>query len=876
METKAITNNFGQGMTNIPSDAICPDDTTSAEYNIIFRDGEHRPIQSPVNLFDRQDETNRNKKQLLYIHSYNNIKRCIFYDTDNKHLYWSYYNSVNNQNVLIGTFSMELEEINGITSIGNTLIISLTTEGHKSLHYFLWKQDRTGRIGYFFIGTRLPHPIVSFHLKKEPEETYSYSRGAKGGMFSVSSQNKILYDEKNEEDVKAFFTGLYSKNKIEIARNKEFCNPFTIRYAVKMFDGSYTNISVPIILFPSLRSNTWGEDHGDDYMLYTHSLQLEYRVENDLSDWEDIIKKIAVFISNPVDIVDNGIPSYHDVLKYDHIVYMTKIYGTSGSISGNFYEKENFDVEEGSTEITYNYVMTIKEEKDIIYELINSSVFYKVFEIDTYKQLEWKGIKELVRKYDLENITTLEQLDHDDYFSFCPISSSNIYTYNRRLNLSNISRGFYSGHNLFMPLMRDRSNIGKKVTSFVYINTNEGIRIVKNEYDSDDVLGYYYYYPDPRANQVDFYLDGEPYKTRTLKPHPLLNGAYYIENYLPNETTNTEIVNLESPMPTENTEPEQLQNEVWVSEVNNPFVFNASGVNTVGNGSIIGVVSNTTALSQGQFGQFPLICFTTDGIYALQTSETGIYSAAHPISREVCNNPKSIVATDHLVFFSSEKGLMMINGSQVTCVSQNLSGKTFYQSPSENEVMVKYGIDLIPSLTDFLREAMIAYDYRDNLLWILNPNHELCYILSIDSGAYALTTIPYKPVGTVNDYPDTIIETQGNQTFKSFSLINRQNINDDERRIDGFIFSRPMKLGDSLALKTPIDIRLIENLNKNAGIRIRLFVSDDLRNWTRTNSYRGRGYKYFKYNLIFEKMLATDTISGIVSRWQFRYGNKLR
>ena len=85
----------------------------------------------------------------------------------------------------------------------------------------------------------------------------------------------------------------------------------------------------------------------------------------------------------------------------------------------------------------------------------------------------------------------------------------------------------------------------------------------------------------------------------------------------------------------ESVEPENLSNEVWVSEVNNPFVFNAQGVNTVGNGTIIGVVSNTRAISQGQFGQFPLFCFTSDGIWMLQTSSEGIYSASSPISREV-------------------------------------------------------------------------------------------------------------------------------------------------------------------------------------------------------------------------------------------------
>ena len=252
-----------------------------------------------------------------------------------------------------------------------------------------------------------------------------------------------------------------------------------------------------------------------------------------------------------------------------------------------------------------------------------------------------------------------------------------------------------------------------------------------------------------------YYQNGTHIITLDLKPHPLLNGAYFISDTLPNEETATETwIRENKAIPTENTEPEQLQNEVWVSEVNNPFVFNASGVNTVGNGSIIGVVSNTTALSQGQFGQFPLICFTTDGIYALQTSSTGIYSAAHPISREVCNNPKSIVATDHLVFFTSEKGLMMINGADVSCVSSQLCGKTYVPLAQEVELYITGKIEPV-SFVDFIKKCKIAYDYRDNLLWIVNPGYKHCFLLSIESGAYAMTTLGGYPVHVINDYPDT-------------------------------------------------------------------------------------------------------------------------
>lgn len=108
--------------------------------------------------------------------------------------------------------------------------------------------------------------------------------------------------------------------------------------------------------------------------------------------------------------------------------------------------------------------------------------------------------------------------------------------------------------------------------------------------------------------------------------------------------------------------PEVLNSQMFTSVVNNPFVFDASGDNTIGTGKIIGIVANTESVSQGQFGQYPLLVFTDEGIYAMSVTSEGLYGSVHPISREVCNNPDSITPTDRLVYFTSDKGLMAISG----------------------------------------------------------------------------------------------------------------------------------------------------------------------------------------------------------------------
>lgn len=56
--------------------------------------------------------------------------------------------------------------------------------------------------------------------------------------------------------------------------------------------------------------------------------------------------------------------------------------------------------------------------------------------------------------------------------------------------------------------------------------------------------------------------------------------------------------------------PEQASNKLYSSAVNNPFFIPASSAVTIGNSQILGLSSAAKALSQGQFGQFPLYAFT--------------------------------------------------------------------------------------------------------------------------------------------------------------------------------------------------------------------------------------------------------------------------
>lgn len=893
---------MSKGMTNVPSDAICSDDDLAAEWNLIYRNGEHHVVQDPKVMFGAKETP-----YMLYVHTHNDVKRYIGLQTSASGMLLVWWREdmpniykVDNTNA----FTYTKEEILGVESIGNTLIINVKDVGFR---YYLWKpSERNGEdsiLGqYRFLGNRLPDIEMEFRLMNVVK---AENKSSHDGILDYWDDKGVLFTvEGKQREANDYLVGLYAKNKADIYRKKGFVNPFMIRYAYELFDGSYTYISLPMPLFPSIRSNSMiymmHQRDGEGHMV-TYGKELYFKLlTQNLNDWSDIIKDIAIFASEPVDIYDTDGEQKKSTNKLEYLntdaisVQDAGITGVNRSYLMNYRNIKIIPanrVLEGFYDV-FNQ-LTQKSESQICKELSERGVFYKLCNTGL-STTNYVNVGDLIRTSDLENITTLPMLDHDDYYSRCNLEADSMYMYNKRLHLTGVKRGFFEGFRGCMPFNYS-DGVGYNYVSRVYIHASDGDRIVTNEYSTDLHQGIYYYYPDPRAYKVEIFRKDAPTQATgggmlysyELKAHPLLNGAYYMRNTLPTEKDNLLESKIGSGVPTDSQSAasEVLPNEVWVSEVNNPFTFNASGVNTVGQGKIMAIISNTTALSQGQFGQFPLICFSTDGIWALEVGSTGIYSSAKPISREICNNQNSVVATDSLVFFTSEKGLMLVEGSVVKLATPQMGGKTYVPVGEEIKVFTDNGVAYDKHWLKFLKNCKIAYDYRDSLLWIINPSEKQCYIYSIESGCVSMKTLTINIETVVNDYPDSIIYGSylegGEVQHAAFSLVDRPDINEDKLEYSAFIITRPLKVGDAMALKGIVTRKLVMNIDNTNGsasekVIFRMYGSDDMEKWAQLKSFGGRGFKYYKFILLFDNLIATDTFSGVIGGFFYRYEGRLR
>lgn len=861
--TKKQQLTYHKGITNSPSDYVCSDNELANEVGMIFNGSEHQPIQNPVEI-----TTNWLGRKLLMVHTLKGGgENFILIDSSNNLSFSPDYTTE-------PTFIVN-KKVNNISAIGNTLIIN--SEG--TLHYFLWKGKG---INYANLGNKIPEPKMLFNLATPWDSSVdSYAQMISSvniaGMLDKNPLDEVtivVKDDKVNEYNDAIIGG-YSENKKDAEKHNWFVNPFAVRYALELYDGSYVLHSEPIMLFPTFSENTFAriykiDDNGEMLGLYLHTSvrELIFRVVSaDYTNWTDIVKNITVFVSPQVDVY-NTIEDQK--LRFDG---RTVVLGTSVTMKRDAICTSTKSTDGVLSEVdtpsniryystTYTdrlndafYTLNKRAAANIADELGKNGTFFKIFEFPVTKNIyNWNSSVNYMSEGVLSILESQSRLPNDYYTHTQLKSPSSLLTYNNRLHLVAPYRSFYVGGETL--IRHDFTGyISAPYDIYVHIQTDSGERIINHYYYTYERLDRYFYYPDPRAYKVEIFINSALVVNETLTPHPSLNGAYFFKY-----PTSEDMPSATGDAPTENMKDEYLLNQIFTSEVNNPFVFKAEGNNSLDVQNIIGMATMTTALSQGQFGQYPMIVFTNDGIWAMQTNAEGVYTSIVPLSREVCNNPKSITQTDGAVFFSSEKGLMVIVGSEVKCVSEQLNGK--------------YTEEITP-LQNILKDSgLIAYDYRDSLLWILDDATGTIYIYNIKAGAFA----QFKWQGellfnVVNHYPDTLLQDEVGNVY---SLLSKPNINSDEfDTYEASIETRPMKLEDAFAFKS---LRQLKNVfdSESGTCTLKIEASNDMKTWTEITSLKGKGWKYFKFKYTFANMKATDRFAGTIIVTQQRFDNKLR
>ena len=845
----------------------------------------------------------------------------------------------------LGSIPTESSHVN-VSIVGYTIILSW----ENGRYYYMWKDGE-----YKALGARIPELPISFGLQGTAvrSDTIEY-KPSNGMTYQGEEQDAATnpygtfyyayFKDADKNEVNNHFHGRVASFIREYSQEKgRFMYPFFVRYAYRMYDGSLTMHSAPILMVCSTKcapvavveefinksEKDWHAD-GINYRIIGVTHDLDYMPMGDtsvLENWKDIVRSVDIFVSSPIYTYDpNG---EVDMKIEDDESYGTDCYAICKHMNYNThyseetypkqYQKKGFAIIESMSfgsnfKRNDRFIKFPSKGIDDVNTLIKeSSLFYHIDTIPLDKIMTTTSRTKIELKEDvLKNLETREVMS-DDYGSHDDVYGKSLFTYNNRLAISNITKMPFAGYDAdscfthtdgYVNFVKEGQGItptGNNKESTIYyivkIKEEGDIRTVGGAITSGEIGNHtynpllYFFYPNPNAYEAIFYADnGYPlqgYYKISLTPHPLLHGAYYFAGFEGNGICSEKNKLTSNVTMTASDKPIALKNYLYIADSSNPFVFAAANVTQVGLGEILKLSTSAKALSQGQFGQFPLYAFCTDGIWALEVASDGSYSARQPISRDVCNNPDSITQIDGAVVFTTDQGLKMIQGSEVVLLSGAMDGHnvdelTYFKEgffathkTSEYDGLEEYDKLVVQETRDFrqiLAKCKIAYDYPNQLLRIfpkeVSDKTYKYYVYSFNSREFASVIGEGEVKSIVSGYPSSLLQI-GTSIYTFDAAIS-------EGLKRGLLLTRPIDMGEPFALKKLQDMRMhYTKYAEGSKCSMVVYVSNDGVKWFVLPSLRKCSFKFYRIAIITH-LSDDDRLSGLVMRYEVERTNKLR
>lgn len=803
-----------RGISRTPSDRMSEDGGLSESLNMYLDTAENAPAFVPEDITTKLGLPADLVAERIFIHKTANYENYIVVQ-EGKIV--AYTPGIEDEEPLLVMDLAEGEIVNDITSVGNTLILS----AGETLIYFLYKDREYKELnGIPDISLSvLASDALSVASELNDNFPIRYtSITFEDAIFELGneSNNYTITDEQTLEKVSV----IYDKY-IEIVSHNLMLGTFNFPvfaiYATRLYDGTLINISSPIMLGTQLLNGTQGlimkspviftkeriQKAERDYDLVVrmylnnpYHIGVYKNVPKVITEWRDIVSSVELFIS----------PIYN-------ILPMGKNHGKDDS--------EQFNTRDAFV-LDPNNIENFKNKESLLLNNIYKKV--KSWSID--ELIDDDGsIEKIIMDFRGENISSKENLS-DNVLVNQGVFAKNFLVYNRKLISYDSSVSvqnalpFLNGQHAYAGSRDDIEyafsfflNNGQIINAVdpsgqLYINASKGFYLgykgaaisqIERICEPFSWLSF----PDSKCEKVRVYKkqDGVVKEVDLpMKIHPTApNSAYAFLDY---NTCLSELDYQESQGPQEQLKgKENKENVLFVSKVDNPFVFPLESRYTF-QSKIVGVAIATTALSQGQFGQFPLYVFTEDGIWAMETAADGSFVSQKPLSREVCNNPDSITSIDNAVVFTTAKAVMMIQGSQVINISPYMNGRHYIPNESATSIIARQegfgefenAIKDETPFVAFMKKAKIAYDYAGQRLICIADDETFQYVYKIDTQTWHKTLFENTILQTpINSFPECFtlgsFKISENKKAQILSLLQLEQWSDLEQAItDGTSF----------------------------------------------------------------------------------------
>lgn len=905
-----------KGLTNSPSDYDCQDVELATCLNLINEDGALHPIHQPVvaepNITLPNDScsiryvhnvTHENKNHSHYIVNCTNSSPYSWYWTEKG-------GDGTPHELNLGDF-----KVNSVTAIGNIICFV----GDKNILYAFWNKDsynifNKNAFNYTFSVTNTSGVEVDAIAQLGDDFQGCFWTSS----FGSQDYDNLIFEGTKPNGTKTIWNAIDSMINKAMSENGNTYFKYLVFgvVALRLYDGTYSNISNLFVLCPKESLNNSFYYNADketikntEYYKFVRASGYIHRhrinVQLDLTGIEDFVQGVDVFLTKGTDFL-----------------YLDKGYDAT------------------STETVNNLK---KRKGTITFERLKKSSLYREFDNLTFYHSVYITKEDLGKDIDLLNVQgTEEPLSLAD-MGRTSIGGSCAIAYNNRLHLANIQNYI---NDIFSPNPIYKFELNSSGTSFPVekINTilgnymdvpltDEGwYDLEKQSSDTAEVIAIIdnkYYYkatvqyplnpifvvPFQDAKSVKLYIkhkgklmDEIGFRNINLHQSETFGMSYYIfnaENGIFSFMQKYELSNnggvltrkqgdtftstssnfydeASQKCDSDGAKIEQLASLIKVSEAENPLVFPAKNSVQVGSSIISALAANTRPISEGQFGEAPLYAFTDEGVWVLMLSGEGTYVARQPANREICSNPNGILQIDDAVLYPTNRGIMMQQGRNSICITDQLDGYPF------NFMEMKYAKQIIATnetesgeisyirFKDYLKSADMIYDYYNNRIIVFNPNQAYAYVYSLKSKMWGAMKNVFNK--RVNIYPEAYA------TNKEGKILNVY-VDEPYSNTPYFLCSRPLTISDKEVYKTIFTCIARGYFRKeiNGKCAIVLYGSNNLFDWylikTSVNEYlrgiAGSPYKYFRVALI-GNLATNESISGLSAEFQERLQNKLR
>ena len=904
------------GLTNSPSDYDCQDGELATCLNLINEDGALHPIHQPV-VAEQNITLPNNSCSIRYVHNVThenkNHSHYIVNCTNSSPYswYWTEKGGDGTHHELnLGNF-----KVNSVTAIGNIICFV----GDKNILYAFWNKDsysifNKNAFNYTFSVTNTSGVEVDAIAQLGDDFQGCFLTPS----FGSQDYGNLIFEGTKPNGTKTIWNAIDSMINKAMSENGNTYFKYLVFgvVALRLYDGTYSNISNLFVLCPKNNINNIFYYNADKETIknteyykfvrasgYIHRHQIN--VQLDLTGIEDFVQGVDVFLTKGTDflLLDKG-----------------------------------YDTE--STETVNNLK---KRKGTITFERLKKSALYREFDNLTFYHSIYITKEDLGKNIDLLNVQgTEESLSLAD-IGRTSIGSSCAIAYNNRLHLANIQNYI---NDIFSPNPIYKFELNSSGTSFpvekintilgnymdvpltdegwydygkMNTDTAEVIAIIDNKYYYKATVQYplnpIFVVPFQDAKSVKLYIkhkgkliDEIGFRNINLHQSETFGMSYYIfnaENGIFSFMQKYELSNnggvltrrqgdtftstsskfydeASQKCDSDGAKIEQLASLIKVSEAENPLVFPAKNSVQVGSSVISALAANTRPISEGQFGEAPLYAFTDEGVWVLMLGEEGTYVARQPANREICSNPNGILQIDDAVLYPTNRGIMMQQGRNSICITDQLDGCPF------NFMEMKYAKQIIATnqtgsgeisyirFKDYLKSADMIYDYYNNRIIVFNPNQAYAYVYSLKSKMWGTMKNVFNK--RVNIYPESYA------TNKEGKILNVY-VEEPYSNTPYFLCSRPLTISDKEVYKTIFTCIARGYFRKgtNGKCAIVLYGSNNLFDWylikTSINEYlrgiAGSPYKYFRVALI-GNLATNESISGLSAEFQERLQNKLR